>query len=281
MPKTAVSKCLAVADKLDTLCGCFAVGLRPSGSEDPYGLRRMGQGIIRILLDDVFIRLSLGELIRTSLSLFPQAGLSDPSKCVEDVRVFLRERMQSFLRTRATTAGQKEVSLWFKGTTYRADLVDAVLSQRFDRVAEAYRRIVALVIFHRQSDFEPLMVAYKRAARIVPAEWSRPVQSNLFREPEEKALSAACQKAELQIRSLLRDHHNEDVLRTLAGLRQPIDAFFDKVFVMVEDQAIRENRLALLKMVCDLFNQYGDFSRVMVEERTPETKIATGQSGMK
>jgi glycyl-tRNA synthetase beta chain len=176
--------------------------------------------------------------------------------------------MQAFLRARATDAKDQEVGApWFSEGTYCSDLVDAVLLHEFDNIAEAYRRIVALVIFHQRPEFEPLMVAYKRAARIVPEGFTVPVCPDLLKESVEYELFEACQKAAAGVDSLMERHQHEDLLTLLASLREPIDAFFAKVFVMDEDQAIRNNRLALLKGVCDLFKKFADFSQIVVENR--------------
>jgi glycyl-tRNA synthetase beta chain len=268
MPKTSVSKFLAISDKLDTMAGCFGIGLQPTGSEDPYGLRRQGQGLVRILVDGIFLKLSLRDLVRTALSLYKEKVKGDPDRTAGEVITFLRERMQSFLRARATAGKNKEVgAAWFSEGAYRSDLVDAVLLHKFDNVAEAYRRIVALVIFHQRPEFEPLMVVYKRAARIVPEGFSTPARPELFKEPVEHELLEACQKATAQVDTLLENHQHEELLAMLAGLRKPIDAFFTKVFVMEEDLAVRNNRLALLKGVCDLFNKFADFSQIVVENK--------------
>jgi glycyl-tRNA synthetase beta chain len=268
MPKTPVSKFLAVADKLDTLSGCFGIGLQPTGSEDPYGLRRQGQGLIRILVDGIFLKLSLRDVVKASIAHYKEKVKEDPDRLAGEVIAFLRERMQTFLKTRATAGKNKDAgAAWFSKGAYRSDLVDAVLLHRFDNVAEAYRRIVALVIFHQRPEFDPLMVAYKRAARIVPEGFSAQVRPELLKEPVEHELLEACRKAAAQVDTLMNNHQHEDMLATLAGLRQPIDAFFTKVFVMDEDLAVRNNRLALLKSVCDLFNKFADFSQIVVENK--------------
>jgi glycyl-tRNA synthetase beta chain len=266
MPKTPVSKFLAIADKLDTISGCFGIGLEPTGSEDPYGLRRQGQGLVRILVDGIFLKLSLRELVGTSLALYKEKVKKDPDRIAGEVITFLRERMQSFLKARATTGKNKEIgAAWFSQGTYRSDLVDAVLLHQFDNVAEAYRRIVALVIFHQRPEFDPLMVVYKRAARIVPEGFSVQVRHELFKERVEHELLEAYRRVAPQVDTLMKNHQHEDMLALLAGLRKPIDDFFIKVFVMDEDLAVRNNRLALLKGVCDLFNKFADFSQIVVE----------------
>jgi glycyl-tRNA synthetase beta chain len=268
MPKTSTSKFLAIADKLDTISGCFCIGLYPRGSEDPYGLRRQGQGLIRILVDSIFLNLSLKEVIAASLSHYEERAKGNLDQIGEEIRVFIRERMDSFLRARATEAKHQEIAApWFRTGAYRSDLVDTVLLHEFDNVAQAYRRIVALVNFHRRPEFEPLMVVYKRAARIVPEEFSLSVRTDLFKEPIERELLSASQNAAANAGSLVEAHRYEDLLETLSGLRGPIDDFFNHVFVMDEDPAIRNNRLAILKGVCDLFKKFGDFSHIVVETK--------------
>lgn len=265
MPKVPASKFLAIADKLDTVSGCFAIGLQPTGSEDPYALRRLGQGLVRILVDQVFIGLSLRELAGVSLAALDGKVKGDPLQIQDNIVSFLRERMQSFLRGRADAAQEGAEAAWFEGKGHRSDLVDAVLLHRFDNVAEAYRRIVALVIFHKTPEFDPLMVAYKRAARIVPTDFSVPVREALLKESVERDLFAAGRAAREKIGGLIRAHQYQETLEVLASLRRPIDAFFDKVFVMDQDLDVRNNRLALLKEICELFYQFADFSQVVVD----------------
>ncbi|MBI3609532.1 MAG: glycine--tRNA ligase subunit beta [Nitrospirae bacterium] len=258
-PRTLTGKFLTVADRLDTLVGFFGVDLMPSGSMDPYALRRQGLGLVQVLLDEAFASLSLRKAIETAAGLYASRGVSlkKNSKTIRDeLERFLMQRMEIFLKRR-----------FGPETGYRADLADTVLCGAFDNPLDLYLRFVALMSFQSQPDFEPLIVTFKRASRILPAGFKGDVRPGEFKEPVEKELYQSCRKAETEANQFFSQRQYRDVLKTLADLRRPIDAFFNGVMVMDEDRAIRENRLALLRGIAELFFRFGDFTRVMVEEK--------------
>jgi glycyl-tRNA synthetase beta chain len=255
-PRTITGKFVTAADRLDTLVGFFGVDLIPSGSMDPYALRRHGMGLIQILLDEAFSRVSLRSAIEAAAKLYPEHGVKlkkDPKTIQEVLERFLVQRMETYLKRRFDPAGQ-----------YRADLANAVLSRPFDVPVDLYRRFVALMVFHTQPGFEPLMVTFKRAARIVPEGFEGSIDQALFKDTVEHELYAAYRQSSEKIMNLLTRQQYPEVLRELAGLRQPIDRFFDGVLVMEEDPEIRANRLALLKVIRDLFGLFADFTRIVV-----------------
>ena len=256
-PKTTTGKFLTAADRLDTLVGFFGIGEIPTGSEDPYALRRHGMGLIQILLDNAFSNVSVREMIQTSVELYSESGHSlkkRPEIIGDELEKFLRQRMETTLRRRFEPEGK-----------YRPDLADAVLSLPFDLPVDLYRRFVALTVFHLQEGFEALMFSFKRVSRIIPSGADGEVREERFKEKVEKDLYVAWKMADEQLGTLLPNHRYSDVLEVLARLRLPIDRFFDGVMVMDEDPDIRENRLALLILVRDLFFKYCDFTKVLVD----------------
>ncbi|MBI3995334.1 MAG: glycine--tRNA ligase subunit beta [Nitrospirae bacterium] len=257
-PRTLTGKFLTAADRLDTLVGFFGVDLMPSGSMDPYALRRQGLGLVQVLLDEAFSRLSLQKAIQTAAGLYADRGVSlkKDSKTIRDeLDRFLAQRMETYFKRR-----------FGPETGYRADLADAVLCGAFDNPLDLYLRFVALMNFKRQPDFEPLIVTFKRASRILPAGFKGEVRPDAFKETVEKELYQRCRKAETDATGFFSRRQYPEVLKALADLRQPIDSFFNGVMVMDEDRAVRENRLSLLQRITKLFMKFGDFTKVMVEE---------------
>jgi len=259
-PRSITGKFLTVADRLDTLVGFFGADLVPSGSMDPYALRRQGLGLVQVLLDEAFAGISLRKTIEAAAGFYASRGVSlkKDSKTIRDeLDRFLAQRMETYLKRRFGPEGG-----------YRADLADAVLCGDFDNPLDRYLRFVALMSFQTQPDFEPLIVTFKRASRILPAGFKGDVRPDAFKEPVEKELYQSCRKAETEADQFFSRRQYQEVLKALADLRRPIDAFFNGVMVMDEDRAIRENRLALLRRIAELFFRFGDFTRVVVEEGT-------------
>ncbi|MBI3811698.1 MAG: glycine--tRNA ligase subunit beta, partial [Nitrospirae bacterium] len=259
-PKTITGKFLTAADHLDTLVGFFGVDLAPSGSLDPYALRRRGMGLITVMLDEVFAKVGLRYMIKTARALYSEMNIhlkKDIPTLSDEIERLLAQRMETYLKRRFETG-------------YRADLADAVLCRPFDRPLDLYLRFVALTTFQSQPDFEPLIVTFKRASRILPSGFQGEIHPEAFKETVEKELYQSYLKAETQAGQFLSRREYREVLKALADLRRPIDAFFDGVMVMDEDRSVRENRLALLQGITKLFAEFGDFTRVMVEEKNKQ-----------
>jgi glycyl-tRNA synthetase beta chain len=257
-PRTLTGKYLTVADRLDTLVGFFGVDLLPSGSMDPYALRRQGLGLVQVLLDEAFARISLQKAIGTSAGLYASCGVplkKDPKTICNELERFLAQRMETYLKRR-----------FGPESGYRADLADTVLCGAFDNPLDLYLRFVALMSFQSQPDFEPLIVTFKRASRILPAGFKGEIHPEAFKEAVEKGLYQNYRTAEAEANQFFARRQYREALKALADLRQPIDSFFNGVMVMDEVPAIRENRLALLSGIANLFTRFGDFTRIVVEE---------------
>jgi len=249
LPKTNAGMILSIADKIDNICGCFAIGLIPTGSQDPYALRRQGLGILQILLSKK-IHISLIGLIENALSL-----LKDKAKKIEDAKKdaldFIRQRMDNLL----TSEG------------YRYDIVDAVLTAKFDDPYDCFLRIQALNKLKDEPYFEPLMISFKRVINIVPKDFKGAVDEKALKEPAEKELFKAYKALKDDVLPLNKTYKYEDALKKISGLKKEVDAFFDKVLVMDKDEGVKGNRLSLLKEIGLLFNIIADFSRIVTEKR--------------
>ncbi len=248
LPETAEGACVAIADRIDSIVGCFSAGLIPSGSEDPYGLRRQSVAILNMLLDRG-LRLSLKGLVEEACK-----GFESRNKLAPDTLDFFRQRLAGMLASEG----------------FRSDVVDAALSVKFDDPLIAREKVKALDALRTSEDYQPLVTALKRAGNILPKDFAGAVKKDLLKQDEEKALFAsysaikdrAVEKtAALDFRGALAD---------IASLRKPVDAFFDRVMVMDKDAEVKNNRLALLAGITGLFAEIADFSRLVLS--TEETK---------
>jgi len=245
LPSDTIGAFVSIADKIDTICGCFGVGLIPTGSADPYALRRSAIGILNIILERDFA-LSIPVLVDQSLGLL-EAKLTRPRADVRaDVVDFIRQRLANMLT----------------GRGFAGDVVESVFAARFDEPRDALARVEALAALKGQSGFEPLAVAFKRVGNIIKGGTGEPVRNELFEADCEKDLYAAARNAETEVAASVGKRDYAAALGTIAGLRPQVDAFFDGVMVMAEDEKIRTNRLALLTAVNRLFVDIADFSRI-------------------
>ena len=244
LPASDCGAFVSIADKLDTICGCFGVGLVPTGAADPYALRRATIGIIAIILDKGY-RLSLRELTDQALELL-SAKLTRPKEQVaSDVLEFFRARFVNLL-----------------GNQFAVDAVEAAIAAGFDDLVDVKARITALAEFKTHPDFEPLAVAFKRVGNIIKAGIDTPIDPSLFQDTAEGTLYEAIQTVKSSADELIASGAWLDALTAIASLRRPVDNFFDKVMVMAEEQHVRSNRLALLTTIARLVGKVADFSRI-------------------
>jgi glycyl-tRNA synthetase beta chain len=257
VPSDPVSVAVALADKIDTLVGFWAVDEKPTGSKDPFALRRAALGIIRLVLDNK-IRLHLIET--TNLAA---AGLIKAS-----TRDAVVNRKQLPIDLLAFFADRLKVQLREQGA--RHDLVDAVFAlEGQDDLLLIVRRVEALAQFLGSEDGKNLLAGYKRATNIIRIEekkdnrhYTGAPQSKLYRQPEEKALANAIETAETEAGRAVKKEDFVAAMRAIAKLRQAVDAFFDKVTVNVDDKALRENRLKLLNQIREATGAVADFSKI-------------------
>lgn len=246
LPESLIGGLVGLADRLDSICGCFGVGLIPSGSEDPYALRRLGQGIIQILLN-AGIDLPLSQPIRKSLELFGDRLISPREQVAQEVMEFLGARLQAILVERGVPG----------------DLVEAALSVNAECVSDARKRAEALAAFRREADFTELTVAFKRIIKILPKDFSKSVDPKRFVSSAERALHGEATTLRAETAHLIQAGDYVRALQLIAAIRPIVDMFFEEVLVMAEDRDLQENRLAVLKEVADLFSGIANFSKIM------------------
>jgi glycyl-tRNA synthetase beta chain len=247
---------LGLADRLDSICGIFAIGKKPTGAADPFGLRRATLGFINITLTRGY-RFSLSGAVDQALTrLAPKlegvkkkAGEPEP-----------REQVLDFFRARLKALWEEQ---------HRGDVVEAVLSAGFDDLVSAQRRMDAMGKQVGQADFAPLAATFKRVANIVEKQAKDvtpgPVDIQWLSAIEEKDLHRAIAAVKDQVLSALKSDDYAGALAQVVTLKGPVDTFFDKVMVMAEDKAVRENRVRLLMDIGGLFAHVADFSRLQSE----------------
>lgn len=251
LPSTRVGALTALADKLDTLCGCFAVGLIPTGASDPYALRRGAIGIVSILAS-AKLPLNLSLMVEKSLGLIKTQGLNRP-EAEAKIIAFLKDRLINLMVDQG----------------HSRDVVTAAAAVSIDDVPLLWRRVKALSRLKTLPDFAPLAVAFKRVVNIIaqakekgelPGETGP--ASGLFEKDCEAGLVSAFTAVKRRVSQLLDEGDVEAALLAVAGLRPSVDAFFDGVMVMAPDEKIRKNRLAILRDIAALFARFADFSKI-------------------
>ena len=245
-PDTVVGKIVAIADKLDTVCGLFAVGQGPTGSSDPFALRRSAIGIVAMLSGKDAVEVSLVAAIDAALASYAQQGIEFDTDAVRrDVIEFFITRTKVMMRDAGNSI----------------DAIDAVLSAGIQEPVELINRVSALEAARSQQPevFEDLATAYARANNLCDSKLGTEVNEGFLSEVEQ-ALVRAVGQAESNVASALENNNYAAALSELAALRKPIDLFFENTMVMDEDQALRENRLRLLNSFVAVFANVADFA---------------------
>jgi glycyl-tRNA synthetase beta chain len=258
IPRNLTGCAVALADKLDSVVGCFAVGVVPTGSSDPYALRRAALGIVKIILEkklSVSLSLGIGAAAKALLTLKPKRGVTPEQE--SQILDFLLDRAKFVFRERG-------------GFGY--DEVSAVFRAGADDLVEVQKRLVALKAIRKTKNFEPLAVSFKRIRKIlekanVATGEGRRVNPELFENAAERDLYAAVRDAASKVQALKRAGKYQEALEVIAGLRKAVDQFFESVMVMAENEAVRNNRLTLLAELLREFTTVADFSELGGEER--------------
>ena len=253
-PRAPLSVAVALADKLDTLAGFWAIGEKPTGSKDPYSLRRAALGVIRLILENE-IRLPLKQIIELALDAQSAAAAVPPSaEVIADLMAFFADRLKVALKDRGV----------------RHDHVAAVFALGGeDDLVRLMRRVEALSVFLEDEDGANLLVAHQRATNIVRIEskkddktYKADVQSGLLGETEELDLFRALKTAQGDVEDALANEDFTTAMSVMAELRRPVDAFFDNVTVNSENAALRTNRLNLLSTIDSTLSRVADFSKI-------------------
>jgi len=262
LPRSPVGSFLALADRCDTLAAFFRVALIPSGSEDPFALRRSAFGLVRIVIEGKF-RINLVTVIKQLDHLLSAQGVNgvqggrEPSDGAsqndwQTLLDFLGERLRYYGRTAYELREDVMEAVWMARPSDTCDLYDLLV------------RMQALQTLTAQPAFDPLMIGFKRAHRLVKKEeWTEnTVRPALFAHEAEKMLFDAVENSQGHVSTCMKRQDYASAIQTLLALKSPIDAFFVGVMVNTDDQMVRANRLALLYRVDRLFGTIADFSRI-------------------
>jgi glycyl-tRNA synthetase beta chain len=253
IPKSIAGQVLSLADRLDTIVAFFHVGLVPTGSEDPFALRRHAAAVVRILVEGG-LAVSLDEALGESRRLIAAQGFEADARAADPLE-FIMERLRYYGRT---VHGLRD------------DIMEAILNSpsraqlRLDQLIARMRELQAVAL---RREFDPLMVGFKRAHRLIEKEgWGREhVDPALFQHPSEEGLYKALHEARVRLPKRMEEAGYAAALELLVGMKPAIDSFFVGVLVNAEEQALRENRLSLLCAVDRLFMELADFSRIVVQ----------------
>jgi len=251
LPASQAGQVLAVADKLDTLAGIFAIGKKPSGNRDPFGLRRAALGVVRILIEGV-VDVDLKALIAKAVAEQPDGKVPAEELCA-DLYAFISDRLRRYFLDRDS------------GLTI--ETFEAVMVRQPASLLDFDRRLAAVQTFARLDQAESLAAANKRIANILRKAGDPEglaVSAKLLEHDAERALHSALANSREKVGPMLEQRRYAEILNELAGLRDPVDRFFDDVMVMAEDDAVRNNRLALLGELRALFLDVADISRLSI-----------------
>ncbi len=250
LPETRMGQILAIADKLDTIVGCFGIGLIPSGSEDPYALRRQGMGIIQILLNVPQLHeFSLKYTIAHAIKQYEDQNKFHIADLDKKIVPFFKRRLDAYLQ----------------GRGIRYDLRAAVLSKELDKPWLILACAEALEKFSKQPIFESLITIYRRADRILPEHFDGKISEITLSNTAEKKLYERYNTVNEDLQNLWPKRSYETILEKLATLYEPLNQFFEAVLVMDKDEEVRHKRLSLLLAVSSLFKTFCDFSKIVEE----------------
>ena len=268
LPRNLTGCAVSLADKLDSLVACFAVGAIPTGSSDPFALRRAALGVVKIILER-----KLPLSISTAISAASKALKMNPPKI--DVTEAVQKQVLDFLLERARFMLSEK-----RGFAY--DEINAAFAAGADDLVDAVERVAAVKAIRNTKNFGPLAASFKRIRNILEKsagtldKGQLNVQHELLWEPAERELYAAAQKIGEEATRRKKAGKYREALEVISELRPAVDQFFDKVLVMVEDQAVRKNRVTLLANLLKEFSTIADFSQLGSEElqESPQQKRA-------
>ncbi|WP_276914743.1 glycine--tRNA ligase subunit beta [Aneurinibacillus aneurinilyticus] len=248
LPETNEGAVLSIADKLDTIVGCFAIGIIPTGSQDPYALRRQATGIVQIMLDKQ-LPISLDELFEGTLSILESKSLlkRDKGEILQDLCEFFALRLKNLLQEQHV----------------RYDIIDAVLTADATHVTDVIARAQTLMDATEKEEFKSVVESFNRVNNLAQKATSSKVDIELFETEAERNLWTAFTAVKQEGEALLEAKEFGKALARMAELKSDIDAFFDNVMVMVEDEKVKANRLALLASIAVFIFGLADFSKIV------------------
>ncbi len=249
IPESTLGSILSIADKIDTITGCFAIGIQPTGSQDPYALRRQAIGIITIIMG-CDLNLGLGHLVEIALKNFVEKGIEkgDPKQIKRAVVEFIRLRYKNVMLD--------------KGFEY--DVIDAVISSGFDNLRESCQKIETLKEWKYKGEFQSVVASFNRVNNLAAKAESADYNNELFTTAPEINLVNAFIGIEVEYQESIENGEYDKAMELIVTLKKPIDDFFDGVMVMAEDLDVRNTRLGLLKAISEAMLELGDLSMIVI-----------------
>ncbi|WP_018247779.1 glycine--tRNA ligase subunit beta [Orenia marismortui] len=250
LPSTETGIIVSIADKIDSIVGFFSVGIIPTGSQDPYALRRQAQGVVKIIVD-TGLELELDYLIEQALDILEEQGKLERSRSEVKAEVleFFKLRLENLL---------EEAGI-------RYDVVDAILSTNYSNINDTLLRATALMEFREEDDFEELIIAFNRVSNLASKSDNSTVKSELFEDDSEGKLYQDYKLIKEKVDLLVTDRSYIEALKEVATLKGAIDEFFDSVMVMAKNEEVKQNRLGLLNLISDLLSRIADLTKVVVD----------------
>ena len=245
LPKTNAGIVLSISDKLDSICGFFAIGIQPTGSQDPYALRRQALGILNILMSSK-IDVNLEKLVELGLENYSNLEFNK-YEVTNDIMEFFKERIKNL----------------FRDLGIRYDVIDAVLSSKLNDISDMHLRAVELNNWLDKDELVEMLTAFNRVSTLAQKSESDKVNKDLLKEEAEINLYKEFTNTKEKVNELLNDKKYSEALDAFASLRPSIDAMFDSVMIMDKDEAIKNNRLGLLKQIYDTMLSICDLSKIV------------------
>ena len=245
LPETKSGMALSIADKLDSIAGFFAIGIQPTGSQDPYALRRQALGVLSILMDKK-LDVNLKDLVKYALDNYSNLEFNKEEVCAQ-IMEFFRERIKNL----------------FRDLGIRYDVIEAVLSSEINDIHDMHIRAVELNKWLSTEGLVEMLTAFNRVSTLAQKANSSEINETLLKEDAEKELYNGFKGIKVTVEELLKDKKYSEALDAFASLRPLVDNMFDNVMVMDKDEAIKENRLALLKQICDTMLSICDLSKIV------------------
>jgi glycyl-tRNA synthetase beta chain len=250
-PETVNGSILSISDKMDTICGCYAIGIQPTGSQDPYALRRQAIGVTSIILE-AKMHLGLAHLADTALKTFAEKGILkvDPKATKRDIIEFFKQRFRNVMID--------------KGFEY--DVIDAVINAEFDDIYDSYVKIEELSKWKYRDEFLNILGSVSRVSNLASKAKSSEINIELFTEKAELELLKAFDRVNAEYEGYVDNREYGKALKLMITLKKPIDDFFDNIMVMVEDEDIKNNRLGLLKSMANMMSRIADLGAIVVSK---------------
>lgn len=245
LPETKAGIALSIADKLDSIAGFFAIGIKPSGSQDPYALRRQALGILSILLDKK-LDINLEKLVNDALDNYDNLEFNK-AEVVAQIMDFFTERVKNL----------------FKDLGIRYDVIDAVLSSNLNSISDIHTRAVELNNWLQKEELVEMLTAFNRVSTLAEKAESDKVDEALLKEDPEVKLNAGFKEIKAQVEGFLANKEYNKALDAFASIKPLVDNLFDNVMIMDKDEAIKANRLGLLKQIYDTMLTICDLSKIV------------------